>query len=68
LKNHNTIYFCIDDPNQPYKGVRGKAKVKVHHNIEHNVPIEEKIIMKYLGDLESQGAKMLMDLSRSGVS
>jgi uncharacterized pyridoxamine 5'-phosphate oxidase family protein len=66
LKNHDTIYFCIDEPNQPYKGVRGKGKVKVHGSVDHNVSIEEKIIVKYLGDLESEGAKMLMDFSRSG--
>ena len=66
LKNHDTVYFCIDEPNQPYKGVRGKGKVKVHDSTDHNVPIEEKIVVKYLGGLESQGAKMLMDLSRSG--
>jgi hypothetical protein len=66
LKNHDTIYFRIDEPNQPYKGVRGKGKVTVHENVDHNVSIEEKIIVKYLGDLESQGAKMLMDMSRSG--
>lgn len=66
LKNHDTIYFCVDEPNQPYKGVRGKGKVKVHENIDHNVAIEEKIVVKYLGNLENQGAKMLMDMSRSG--
>lgn len=27
LKNHDTIYFCVDEPNQPYKGVRGKGIV-----------------------------------------
>jgi hypothetical protein len=48
LKNHDTIYFCIDEPNQPYKGVRGKGKVTVHENVDHNVSIEEKIIVKYL--------------------
>jgi len=34
LKNHDTIYFCVDEPNQTYKGVRGKGKMKVHENIE----------------------------------
>ena len=29
LKN-NQIYFCIDDPNPPYKCVRCKVSVKVH--------------------------------------
>jgi hypothetical protein len=65
LKNHDTIYFCVDEPNQPYKGVRGKGQVKVHESVDHNVAIEEKIVVKYLGNLENQ-AKMLMDMSRSG--
>jgi hypothetical protein len=66
LKNHETIYFCIYEPNQPYRGVRGKGKVTVHGNVDYNVPIEEKIVVKYLRDIENQGAKMLMDVSRSG--
>jgi uncharacterized pyridoxamine 5'-phosphate oxidase family protein len=66
LKNHDTVYFCVDEPNQPYKGVRGKGKVKVHEKVDLNLAIEEKIVVKYLGNLENQGAKMLMDMYRSG--
>jgi general stress protein 26 len=66
LKNHDTVYFCIDEANQPYKGVRGKGKVKVHEDIGHNLAIEEKIVMKYHGNLENEGAKMLMSMCRSG--
>ena len=29
LRNKQNIYFCIDDPNIPYKGVRGKGSVKI---------------------------------------
>ncbi len=66
LKNSDTIYFCVDEPNEPYKGVRGKGKVKVHNDIDHNIAIEEKIMIKYLGNLENQAAKTLMDMFRSG--
>jgi hypothetical protein len=27
LAKNELIYFCIDDPNSPYKGVRGKGDV-----------------------------------------
>ena len=26
LSRNNTIYFCVDDPSPPCKGVRGKGK------------------------------------------
>ena len=29
LENNKIIYFCVDEPNIPYKGVRGKAKVDI---------------------------------------
>jgi general stress protein 26 len=30
LRNNEMIYFCIDDQNPPYKGVRGKGSVKIY--------------------------------------
>ena len=57
----NTVYFCIDDENLPYRGVRGKALVKVSTNVEDNIPIAERIMIKYTGDLKNKVAKMLMD-------
>jgi len=30
LNTRNIVYYCVDDPNSPYKGVRGKGKVKIH--------------------------------------
>ena len=56
LKRNPSIYFCIDDPNPPYKGVRGKGNVRISENIHNNISIAEKIILKYLGSLEDQMA------------
>ena len=68
IKKNNTVYFCIDEPNIPYKGVRGKGDVKIHEDIDYNVPIAEKIITKYLGDLEHPVAKLLLSYIKNGDS
>lgn len=52
LKRNPSIYFCIDDPNPQYKGVRGKGNARISENINNNISIAEKIILKYLGSLE----------------
>jgi general stress protein 26 len=43
LSRNETIYFCIDDPSPPYKGVRGKGSVEVHRDVNFNVLIAQKI-------------------------
>ena len=58
----NTIYFCVDDENLPYIGVRGKALVKISTDGGDNIPIAERIMVKYTGDLNNKVAKMLMDV------
>jgi general stress protein 26 len=58
LNRNNTAYYCVDDPNPPYKGVRGKGKVKIH-DVSHNTPIAEMIMRKYLGSIEHPMAKSL---------
>jgi general stress protein 26 len=60
IRKNKTVYFCIDEPNLPYKGVRGKGKVTIHEDIDFNVPIAEKISIKYLGDIEHPMAKQLL--------
>lgn len=67
LRNNAIVYFCIDDPNAP-RGVRGKADVKIHEDINFNVPIAEKIMMKYLGNTEHPVAQTLLDMQKSGQS
>ena len=68
IRHKNMVYFCIDDENLPYRGVRGKALVKISTDIEDNIPIAERIMIKYTGDLENKVAKMLMDGVRAGQS
>ena len=68
IQQKNTVYFCIDDENLPYRGVRGKALVKISTNVEDNIPIAERIMIKYTGNLENKVAKMLMDGVRADQS
>lgn len=68
LVKNKTVYFCIDEPNPPYKGVRGKGKVTIHKDIDFNVSISEKIMLKYLGDLEHPMAKSLLTYVKNGDS
>jgi hypothetical protein len=66
LRNNEMIYFCIDDQNPPYKGVRGKASVKIHEDVNFNIPIAEKILIKYLGDLQHPSAQTLLAAEKKG--
>jgi general stress protein 26 len=68
LDTNNIIYYCVDDPNPPYKGVRGKGKVKIHEDVSHNIPIAEMIMRKYLGSIEHPMAKSLMSNVKKGDS
>jgi len=67
-RNKNTIYFCIDDETMPYKGVRGKGTIKILDEVNANIPIAEKIMIKYTGNLENEVAKFLMDGVKNGLS
>lgn len=66
LTKNNTVYFCVDFPNMPYKGVRGKGTVRIHEDLEHNMPITEKIMLRYLGSTEHPIAKTLIGYVRKG--
>ncbi len=66
-RNPDKIYFSIDDENYPYKGVKGRAVARISEDIQRNLPIMEKINLKYLGTLEHPLAKMLMENTRSGI-
>jgi len=68
ILHKNMAYFCIDDENLPYRGVRGKALVKISTDVEDNIPIAERIMIKYTGNLENKVAKMLMDGVRAAQS
>ena len=68
IHHKNVVYFCIADENLPYRGVRGKALVETSIDIEYNIPIAERIMIKYTGDLGNKVAKVLMDGVRAGQS
>ena len=68
LRKKENIYFCIDDPNIPYKGVRGKGSVKGHEDVNLNVPIVEKMHIRYLGTLEHPISRELISAVIKGQS
>ena len=68
MRRENLVYYCIDDPKLPYKGVRGKGKVHIHEEVDHNIPIAEKIMVRYLGSLAHPMASALMSNVKNGDS
>ena len=68
IRNSNKIYFCVDKPTLPYKGVRGKAKISLKEDLDFTVFICEKNLMKYLGSLEDPMAKVILNRAKKGES
>ena len=68
LENNEMIYFLVDEPHPPYKGVRGKAKIKIHNDIDTVVRICETNMKKYLGSLDHPMAKELINLAKKSES
>ena len=60
IRKNNVVAYCIDDPNPPFKGVRGKGTVKIHEDVDHNIPIVKKFMMKSIGSLDNPIAKWLL--------
>ena len=52
--------YCIDDPNPPYTGVKGKGIVKFLAEIQKNIPLTQKYLKKLTGSLYNHFAKWLM--------
>ena len=68
LKRNDKMYFCIDEGNPPYKGIRGKGDVKILSNPDTNLPIAQRIMVKYLGSIDHPMAKLLLENVRNGNS
>jgi general stress protein 26 len=66
LRKNNVIAYCIDDPKFPFKGVRGKGTVKIHEDVNHNIDIAKKFIMKNVGRLDDPNAKWLLGEIENG--
>ena len=60
--------FCIDDTTEPYKGVRGKGTTSFIDDPQQNLPIVEKLLLKYTGNLDNEIAKYLINTTKTGES
>ena len=49
------------------RGIKGRAIAKISEDIHKNLPIVEKINIKYLGTVEHPLAKMTLDNTRNGT-
>jgi general stress protein 26 len=68
LRKNEMIYFCVDDSNPPYKGVRGKGSAKIKKDVNFNLGVWEKIMKRYIGNLEEPMAVALRDEIKKGES
>lgn len=62
----DAIYFSIDDETFPYKGVKGKATVKLLDDFETKLAIAERIITKYMGGLENDIGRFIINQIKEG--
>jgi nitroimidazol reductase NimA-like FMN-containing flavoprotein (pyridoxamine 5'-phosphate oxidase superfamily) len=67
LKQNDKVYFCVDDGNPPYKGVRGKGNVKIMSEPNANLPIAEQNNAKVSRECRSSnGEKHCCRMSEMG--
>jgi nitroimidazol reductase NimA-like FMN-containing flavoprotein (pyridoxamine 5'-phosphate oxidase superfamily) len=66
LKQNKTVYFSVDTDAMPNTGVKGKGTAIIVKDPEKALSLSEKIIAKYLGDLNSTMAKNMVDQVRKG--
>jgi general stress protein 26 len=66
VRERPTIYFCIEDGNSPYKGVKGKGVATISDDLQTVISISDMMIIKYLGTLDNPMAKTISERSKSG--
>jgi nitroimidazol reductase NimA-like FMN-containing flavoprotein (pyridoxamine 5'-phosphate oxidase superfamily) len=66
LKQNKTVYFSVDTDAMPNTGVKGKGTAIIIKDAGRALSLSEKIIAKYLGDLNSTMAKNMVDQVRNG--
>jgi general stress protein 26 len=66
VRQRPTIYFCVEDGNSPYKGVKGKGVATISGDLKTVISISEIITMKYLGTLDNPMAKTISEHYKSG--
>ena len=65
LRNNNIIYYCIDDDNIPYKGVRGKGTVRISDDVDYNLSKVERIVVRYLSSIEHPISRTIISSIRN---
>jgi nitroimidazol reductase NimA-like FMN-containing flavoprotein (pyridoxamine 5'-phosphate oxidase superfamily) len=66
LKQNKTVYFSVDTDAMPNTGVKGKGTAIIVKDTGKALSLSEKIIAKYLGDLNSTMAKNMVNQVRNG--
>ncbi len=60
LKHNKTVYFSVDTEAMPNTGVKGRGTAIIIKDLGRALPLSEKIITKYLGDLNGKTAKNMV--------
>jgi nitroimidazol reductase NimA-like FMN-containing flavoprotein (pyridoxamine 5'-phosphate oxidase superfamily) len=66
LKHNKTVYFSVDTDAMPNTGVKGKGTAIIVKDAGKALSLSEKIVAKYLGDLNSSMAKSMVEEVRKG--
>jgi nitroimidazol reductase NimA-like FMN-containing flavoprotein (pyridoxamine 5'-phosphate oxidase superfamily) len=66
LRRNKTVYFSVDTDAMPNTGVKGKGTAIIVKDAEKALSLSEKILAKYLGDLNNKMAKNMVDEVRKG--
>ena len=66
IRVKNTVYFSVDTDAEPHKGVKGKGTAHILTNVGKSIPLTEKLVAKYLGNLSTPMAKRMVDGVRNG--
>jgi len=66
LKHNKTVYFSIDTDAMPNTGVKGKGTAIIVKDAGKALSLSEKIVAKYLGNVNSSMAKNMVDEVRKG--
>jgi nitroimidazol reductase NimA-like FMN-containing flavoprotein (pyridoxamine 5'-phosphate oxidase superfamily) len=66
LKHNRTVYFSVDTDAMPNTGVKGRGIAIIVKDTAKALSLSEKIVAKYLGDLNTKAAKNMIEAVRSG--
>jgi len=66
LKHNKTVYFSVDTDAMPNRGVKGRGTAIIVKDTGKALSLSEKIVAKYLGDLNTSMAKNMVDEVRKG--